>query len=351
MNGCRYCGKRVLVTGGLGFIGSNLALALLREGATVKVVDALVEGCGANEHNLDEARGAVEIVRADIGDAGAMAEALSGQEVIFNLAGEISHANSVCFPERDLDLNARAQLRFLESCRRWAPGARVVYASSRQIYGPPEYLPVDEGHAVNPVDFNGVHKWAAECYHRLFSVLHGQETASLRLTNVYGPRQALKLPWQGFIGTFLRRALRGEEISVFGDGSQLRDMLYVDDAVEAFLRAGLAPLASGAPWEICNLGGPRALTLTEIALTIGGSQVRHVPFPDDRRKIDIGSYYADDSRFRTWTGWEPRVEFAEGIARTRAFYQEHASDYLRTETDSADRLAAGAPAMLRAVAQ
>jgi UDP-glucose 4-epimerase len=350
MMGDSYGGKRVLVTGGLGFIGSNVALALWRQGASVTVVDGMIPGCGANEHNLDPARGAIAVIRADVGDAEALADVLPGQQVIFNLAGEISHPNSILFPERDLDLNARSQLRFLESCRRWAPSARVIYASSRQVYGTPEYLPVDERHPVNPSDFNGVHKLAAERYHRLFAVIHGLETVSLRLTNVYGPRQALHLPWQGFIGTFLARALRGEPLTVFGDGSQLRDMLYVDDAVEAFLAAGVAPLPDETRWIVCNLGGPRPLTLSEIARTIAGEQVTHIPFPEDRRKIDIGSYYADDHRFRAWTGWAPQVDFAEGIARTLAFYQEHAPIYLPACADRADRPQAGSPPVLRAVA-
>lgn len=345
MSRARFRNKRVLVTGGLGFIGSNIALTLLREGAHVTIVDALVEGCGANPHNLDEAGGAIRVIRADIGDPESMSEAVPGQQVIFNLAGEISHTNSVCYPERDLDLNARSHLRFLESCRRWAPKARIVYASSRQIYGTPQYLPVDERHPVHPSDFNGVHKFAAETYHRLFATIHGLETVSLRLTNVYGPRQALHLPWQGFIATFVARVLRGETLRVFGDGKQLRDMLYVDDAVEAFLRAALAPLPESSPGLAVNVGGPRPLSLTEIARTVAGRDVTHVPFPESRRLIDIGSYYADDSLLRTWTGWAPRVEFAEGIARTLAFYRDHAAIYLPQVADTADRPAARAHAV------
>jgi len=341
----RFRNKTVLVTGGLGFIGSNIALALMREGAQVTVVDAAVEGCGANDHNLDEAGGAIRVVRADIADEEAMAEALPGQQIVFNLAGEISHGNSVRYPERDLDLNARSHLRFLESCRRWAPQARILYASSRQVYGTPEYLPVDERHPVHPADFNGVHKFAAETYHRLFSILHGLETVSLRLTNVYGPRQALHLPWQGFIGTFLARALRGETVRVFGDGTQLRDMLYVDDAVEAFLRAALAPLPGSARWLVCNVGGPRPLSLSEIARTVAGGDFIHVPFPETSKLIDIGSYYADDSLLRSWTGWAPHVEFAEGVARTLAFYRDHAAIYLPQAADRLDRPAVRAHAV------
>lgn len=320
----RYRNRRVLVTGGLGFIGSNLSLALLREGAEVTVVDAMVEGCGGDETNLGPARAAITVCRGNIADTGAMADILPEQELIFNLAGDVSHSNSVRDPERDLELNARAHLRFLEACRRWAPRARIVYASTRQVYGRPRYLPVDEEHPAIPVDFNGVHKLAAENYHRLHSCIYGVQTVCLRLTNVYGPRQRLQLPSQGFIAVFLSCVLRGEDVCVYGDGMQLRDMLYVDDAVEAFLRAGIAPLPTGCAHLTLNVGGPRALTLTEIARTVAGSRVRHVRFPEDALAIDIGSYYANDRRFRAWTGWEPRVELPEGIARTLAYHRANA---------------------------
>jgi len=324
-----YRNKRVLVTGGLGFIGSNLVLALVHEGAEVTVVDAAIEGCGANDYNLAPVQGLVRFVRANIADSGTMAEVLSGQEVIFNVAGEVSHTNSVKEPERDLALNAADHLRFLQHCRRWAPRARIVYTSSRQVYGRPQYLPVDEDHPVSPCDYNGVHKWAAECYHRLQAVLYGQPAVALRLTNVYGPRQALQLPWQGFIATFVRRALQNEPIVVFGDGRQLRDMLYVDDAVEALLLAGLAPLPAEPPWFVANVGGPAPLTLAEIARTVAGDNVRFIPFPDEQARIDIGSYYSDSRRFQEWTGWKPRVHFAEGLARTLEFYRSHAEHYLQ----------------------
>lgn len=324
----RYKGIRVLVTGGLGFIGSNLVRALVREGAEVTVVDGLISGCGGDEYNVAEVRDRLRVIIADIGDREAVSVALADQQVIFNLAGEVSHSMSISCPERDLRLNALAQLRFLESCRVWAPQARIVYASSRQIYGRPRYLPVDERHPVDPVDFNGVHKWAAECYHRLQARLYDQPTVVLRLTNVYGPRQSLRVSCQGFIATFIARALRREPVLVYGDGSQLRDMLYVDDVVEAFLLAGLTPLPSAEPYLVANVGGPRPMTLSEIARTLVGDDVHYVPFPAISARIDIGSYHSDDRLFRAWTGWQPRVDFAEGIVRTLEFYRQHAEHYL-----------------------
>ncbi len=325
-----YKGKKTLVTGGVGFIGSNLALALERLGADVTVVDSQELGCGANEFNLAEAGGRIKIVTANIGDAARVEPALQGCDVVFNLAGEISHIHSIRYPERDLDLNLRAQLAFLQSCQRAAPSARVVYASSRQLYGVPEYLPVDEQHPVRPVDFNGVHQWAAENYHLLFSNLHSIDVTCLRLTNVYGPRQSLLQPCQGFIGVFFRLALHGEKIQVYGDGRQLRDMLYIDDAVEAFLKAGAD--VSGQS-KIYNVGGSAPLSLFDIAQAVtraagGGATVERVPFPEDRKCIDIGSYYSDISRIRREQSWQPQTDFICGAERTVAFCRQFAQHYL-----------------------
>ncbi len=323
-----YQGKKVFVTGGLGFIGSGLALELERLGADVTVADSREPGCGANDFNLAEAGERVRLVMADIGDASRIEPALAGSDVVFNLAGEISHIHSIRHPERDLDLNVRAQLAFVHACQRVAPRVRLVYASSRQLYGVPDYLPVDEKHPIHPVDFNGVHQWAAESYHLLFSSLHGIDVTCLRLTNVYGPRLSLLQPCQGFIGVFFRLALHGEKIPVFGDGRQLRDMLYVDDAVEAFLLAG----AAAGDSRIYNVGGAPPLSLLEIARTVaaaaGGCPVECVPFPEDRKSIDIGSYYSDISAIRRELGWQPRTEFRRGAELTVAFYRRFAQHYL-----------------------
>jgi nucleoside-diphosphate-sugar epimerase len=336
-----YKGRKVFVTGGLGFVGSNLALALARLGADVTVADSREVGCGANDFNLAEAGDRIGLVIADIGDAVKIEPALEGAEVVFNLAGEISHIHSIRYPERDLDLNVRAHLAFLRSCQKVAPEARIVYASSRQVYGVPDYLPVDEDHPIRPVDFNGVHQWAAENYHFLFSNLFSIDVVCLRLTNIYGPRQSLLRPCQGFIGAFFRLALHGERIQVFGDGRQLRDMLYVDDAVEAFLLAGAAP-PNGI--RVYNAGGPHPLTLYEIAQTVAqkagaGSPVECVPFPEDRKAIDIGSYHSDISRIRRALGWEPRTEFSRGVEQTVAFYRRFAQHYLNGPVHPACQLA------------
>lgn len=317
----------MLVTGGLGFIGSNLAARLAQAGARVTIVDSCVPGCGANPHNL--AGLDVAVIHADIGDASLLAGAIRGASVVFNLAGEISHVHSMRRPERDAALNAEAQLRFLEECARQAPGVRVVYASTRQIYGAPQYLPVDEAHPIRPVDFNGVHKYAAEEYHRLFASMGKLDSVVLRLTNVYGPRMALRVPCQGFLGTFLRRALQGRRIEIFGSGRQLRDPVYVDDVVDAFLRAGaVSRLASRA----YNVGGPEPLSLAQIAGVVsaaaGLSAPDLRPFPEERKNIDIGSYVTDYALTRRELQWRPRVAFRPGIEKALAFYRREREHYL-----------------------
>lgn len=323
-----YRGKNAIVTGGLGFIGSNLALRLHAEGAHVTVVDSCVEGCGGNPENV--AGTGIEVIQADIADTGKLETAIRGAHVIFNLAGEISHIHSMLNPERDLALNTVSQLHFLQSVVKWNPGLRVVYAGTRQVYGAPEYLPVDEEHPVNPVDFNGVHKYAATMYHLMLSRNGWLDGCVLRLTNVYGPRMSLEVPGQGFLSTYLRRLSRGERLEVFGNGEQLRDPMFVDDVVEAFRLVGSV---EKLPSRAYNVGGPEALSLWEIACQasavagVGAPEMR--PFPDERKAIDIGSYRTDWSRINAELGWAPTVRFAEGIGRTLAHYRRAVSRVAR----------------------
>jgi UDP-glucose 4-epimerase len=324
-----YAGKSAVVTGGLGFVGSNLVFRLTELGARVTVVDSKTPGCGANEYNIEAARGQVRLIVRDIGAAAEFAGLLSRADVIFNLAGEISHTHSMRFPERDGALNSAAQLRFLHQCARSAPGVRVVYAGTRQIYGKPRYLPVDEDHPVDPVDINGIHKHSAIQYHLTFSRLGLLDAVVLNLTNTYGPRMALDEPCQGFLATYIRHLLFGRPLEVFGDGRQLRDPLYVDDAVEAFLLAGAV---GRPPSRVYNVGGPAALELREIAESgseqAGGPAPVMRPFPAERKAIDIGSYYTDSSRIDRELGWRPATPFAEGIGRTLSYYERELPHYL-----------------------
>lgn len=324
-----YRNLPVLITGGLGFIGSNLAIRLAESGARVTIVDPSIAGCGANIHNVAVVRDRVEIIPFDIGEPEQFTSAIRDAKLIFNLAGEISHIHSMEFPERDMLINAVSQLRFLQACVKWNPGVRVVYAGTRQVYGKPDYLPMDERHPVRPVDFNGVHKYAANMYHTMLSRSGHLDAVILRLTNVYGPRMALSIPCQGFLSTFLRLVATGKGLQVFGDGKQLRDPMYVDDVVEAMMLAGATPQIKE---RTLNIGGPQALSLREIAEICakagGGLPVSFRPFPEDRAVIDIGSYSTDSSLFQQTYGWKPRVQFEDGIVRTLAYYRSELDHYL-----------------------
>ncbi len=319
----------VLVTGGLGFIGSNLAVRLAQAGARVTVADASIAGCGANPFNLEPMADRIRVIAMDIGDASQFRGALAEAAIVFNLAGEISHINSMQSPERDLRINSLAQLRFLLELKAARPGVRIVYASTRQIYGVPEYLPVDEKHPIRPIDFNGIHKAAACMYHLMLARTGDLDAVVLRLTNVYGPRMALNVPSQGFLSAFLRRALTRQPLEVFGDGLQLRDPVYVDDVVDAFLLAGAHP---APPSRAYNVGGPASLSLREIAAVMasaaGGLELIDRAFPDDIKPIDIGSYETDGSLIARELGWRPTVCFVEGLRRSLAFYDPVLSRYL-----------------------
>lgn len=327
--GLQYKDKRVLVTGGLGFIGSNLAIRLIQVGANVMIVDCSIAGCGANPYNIASVESKVSVIACDVGDAEKFSRELQGIEVIFNLAGEISHSRSMEQPERDLQLNTVSQLRFLLACRAHCPKARIVYAGTRQVYGPPEYLPVDEAHPIQPVDFNGVHKFAATQYHLLLARRGDLDCVVLRLSNVYGPRMALHLSHQGFLAVYLRQALNGEPMLVYGDGRQLRDPVHVDDVVTAFLRAGAAPKLRS---RVFNIGGSQAFKVSEIASIVarrgGGSTVSRTPFPEGLRRMDVGSYRSNTARAGHEFEWTPRILFEEGIGSTLAYYRAHRDHYL-----------------------
>jgi UDP-glucose 4-epimerase len=323
-----YRDKKVMITGGLGFIGSNLALRLVEYGADLLIVDSLIPEYGGNLFNIEAIRDRVRVNIADIRDANGMNYLVRGQDYIFNLAGQVSHIDSMRDPYTDLEINCRSQLSLLEACRRSNPSVKIIHASTRQIYGIPDYLPVDEKHLVHPTDVNGINKMAGEWYHIVYSNVYGVRATSLRLTNTYGPRQLMKHNRQGFIGWFIRLAVDGEQISVYGDGTQLRDLNYVDDVVEAFLLAGATDEVNG---RIFNLGGTEPVSLLEIVDTLIGlcpqASYKLVPFPPEKKRIDIGDYYGDYSRIRDALGWEPRVGLREGLAKTIDYYRQHKEHY------------------------
>ena len=327
-----YRGRRVMITGGLGFIGSNLAHRLVGLGADVLLVDSLIPDYGGHLFNIAGIEDRVRVNVADVRQASTMNYLVQGRSVIFNLAGQVSHIDSMRDPHTDLEINCHSQLTLLEACRRHNPHTKVIYASTRQIYGRPEFLPVTEQHLVRPTDVNGINKAAGEYYHLVYNNVFGVRACALRLTNVYGPRQLIKHNRQGFIAWFIRLAVEGKEIQVFGDGSQIRDFVYVDDAVNAFLLAGLCDDCNG---EAFNVGGTEHIAhrdlvalLTELA---GNGSYRFVPWPEEKKAIDIGSFYADSSRFIRASGWHPAVTLRDGLARTVAYYQQHLTKYLDPE--------------------
>jgi UDP-glucose 4-epimerase len=318
----------VLVTGGLGFIGSNLARALVAAGSRVVLVDSLMSTHGGTSANLEGIERDVVVDQLDIRDTDDLVERLRGQDILFNLAGQTSHLDSMIDPQTDLEINCRAQLALLEACRAHNPGLRVVFAGTRQIYGRPRYLPVDEDHPIDPVDVNGINKTAGEWYHLLYGRVHGLRVTVLRLTNTYGPRMRVRDARQTFLGLWIRQALAGEELLIFGDGSQRRDFTYVDDAVRALCLAAASPAALG---QVFNVGGQGYASLLEIAGLVvriaGSGSFRVVPFPEDRLAIDIGDYYADDRKLRTRLDWRPEVGLEEGLGETIDFYRNHGEAY------------------------
>ena len=323
-----FRGKRVLITGGLGFIGSNLARTLVALGAKITILDSLIPEYGGNRRNVHGLERQVAINLSDVRDRHSLPAFLRGQHFLFNLAGQTSHMDSMTDPETDLEINCRAQLTLLEACRKHNPKLRVVFASTRQIYGRPDYLPVDEKHPLRPVDVNGINKLAGEEYHLLYSQVHGVPSTVLRLTNTIGPRMRIKDARQTFVGVWIRQILEGKPIEVWG-GEQLRDFTYVDDAVEAFLLAATHPKAIGG---VFNLGGVGRISLRELAETLvsvakqGSFRVR--AFPADRKKIDIGDYYSDCRLIGKKLGWRPRTTIRQALAKTLAYYRKELPHYL-----------------------
>jgi UDP-glucose 4-epimerase len=328
-----YRGRDVLVTGGLGFLGSNLCRALLGLDARVTVVDSLLPDYGGNLWNVHDIADRIQVNIADVRDTHSMRYLVRDREVIFNLAGQVSHIDSMRDPYTDLEINCRSQLSILEGCRNNNRTVKIVYAGTRQQYGRPLYLPVDEKHLMQPTDVNGINKMAGEWYHILYANVYGIRATSLRLTNSYGPGMLLKHGRQGFIPWFVRKVVLDEPIEVFGTGEQKRDMNYVDDVVDAFLRVGATDATNG---EVYNLGGSEVVSLEAFVKTLievaGSGSYRIVPFPEEGKRIDIGDYYGSYEKLRAAVGWEPRVGIREGLRRTVDYYRAHSSRYLNEES-------------------
>lgn len=323
-----FSGKKVIITGGLGFIGSNLALRLVDMGAEVLLVDSLIPEYGGNLWNIEPIKNLVQVNISDVRDRYGLAALIKGCAFLFNLAGQTSHMDSMADPETDLEINCRAQLSILETCRRVNSELRIVFASTRQMYGRPEYLPVDERHLLRPMDVNGINKMAGEWYHILYNNVYGLRACALRLTNTIGPRMRIKDARQTFLGIWIRLLLEGRPFEVWG-GQQLRDFNFVDDAVEAFLIAAADDNALG---RVFNLGSREVVSLKELAERLveanGGGEYRVCEYPTDRAAIDIGDYYSDFSQIENVLGWQPKTDLSQSLALTLDYYRENLARYL-----------------------
>jgi UDP-glucose 4-epimerase len=323
-----YRGQKVLITGGLGFIGSNVAIRLIQMGASVTLLDSMDPTCGANYFNIEPIKNDVEVVVGDCCNPDLMRRLVRGQAYIFNLAGHVSHLESMQKPFEDLQMNVVAPLTLLEACRHENKDTRIVFSGTRQCYGRPDTVPLVETQLLKPVDVNGVNKMAGEWYHIVYHRAHGIRAVSLRLINTYGPRLLVKHARQGFVGWFIRQAIDGEEIQVFGDGQQVRGFNYIDDVVDALLIAGASEKVKG---DYFNLGAERPVALEEfvkiLLKAVGRGSYRIVPFPPEKKAIDIGSVFSSAAKFNFATGWRARVPIEEGLARTVEFYERHREQY------------------------
>ena len=323
-----FADKKVLITGGLGFIGSNLARTLLKAGAEVTLLDNLVPECGGNLFNVQGLQDKLRINLGDARDVNTLRKLVKGQDFLFNLAGQSSHLDSMTAPFEDMIVNCQAPLAALEACRLENPEIRIVFASTRQVYGRPLYLPVDENHPVQPVDVNGIHKRTGELYHLLYHRVYGLRSVVLRLTNTIGPRMRIKDVRQTFLGIWIRCLMEKRTFEVWG-GTQRRDFTYVDDAVKAMLLAALNDKADG---QVLNLGGDKVVTLLELAKLLGtlspGAKFKKIEFPEDRQAIDIGDYFADDRKCREMLGWKPKVSLEEGLTKILSFYEKNWKEYV-----------------------
>jgi len=322
-----WAGQKILITGGLGFIGSNLALNLVDSGAKVTIIDKLDENYGGNPFNIQNIKDKTEVYLADLNEKDVIEKLVRDKNTIFNLAGSVSHTDSMKNPLADAQCNFTSHITLLEACREFGDKAKMVFASTRQIYGRSKYLPIDEMHVVEPADINGINKLACEKLHMLYNKIYGMDVCSLRLTNTFGPRQLMKHGRQGFIPWFIRQAIDNQKIKIFGTGEQKRDINYVSDVVDAFLLAAEKKVSFG---KIYNLGGEitSLLNFTKMLVeTAKSGSFELVPFPEERAKIDVGDAYSDYSKIKNDLGWQPQVSIEQGLRETIDYYRLHKSNY------------------------
>lgn len=321
-------GKRILVTGGAGMIGSTLVRRAALLGAHVTVLDALLPLYGGNLFNIEDVREKITFVEGDIRDADVVAECVRDADYIFNFAAQVSYVLSNVDPFLDLDFNCRGHLTLLDSCRKTGATQRIIFSSSRFVYGAPEYSPVDENHPLNCQSIYGIHKIAAEKYHQFFHRSYNQPTLSLRFTNPYGPRQQMKHNQYGIVNWFIRQALDGEALTIYGDGAQQRDYIFVEDIVEACLLIALAGKFEGEVYNVGSGHGVGFREMTEcIVAAVPETRILSVDWPPNRTLVETGDFIADCKKLRTLTGWSPHVSLEEGIRATVDYYRKNRSRY------------------------
>lgn len=324
-----FHGKNILITGGLGFLGSNLALKLLRAGANVTVIDSLLPLYGGNIFNLREAEGKVQMIINDMRNMEIMKPLIEKAEIIYHLAAQVSYIDSLNFPHEDLDLNAKATMNILECCRKYNPTARILFSSSRMIYGKVEQPLVTEGSPTNPLSLYGIHKLTAEKYLLMYYKDFGIPSTVLRITNPYGPHQQIKHNKYSLVGWFIRQAMEGNTIKIFGDGAQLRDYIFVDDIVNAMVKCAESPAAIG---EVINLGSGQSSRfcdmVEEVINCVNNGKMEFIPWPANYEKIETGDVSVDISKLKSITSWQPDFTLKEGIKKTFEYYKLHYKQYV-----------------------
>ncbi len=323
-----FSGARVLITGGLGFLGSSLALALVERGAQVTLMDNMLPGHGANLFNLEPIRERVAVSFSDIRDANVMNYLVQGQDFIFHLAGQVDHILSLSDPYPDIDINIRGAATVVEACRHHNPGVRLIYTGTRGQYGEAVKLPVDENAPTQPKVLEEISNLTAEKIILMYHHVHGVRAALLRLTNTYGPRGQMRHPRYGVVNWFIRQVIDGETIKVFGDGKIKRDFLYVDDCTDALLQVALCDAAYG---EIFNVAVGMPTDFIELANTLveaaGGGRWEFAPFSPERAAQEPGDFYADVAKIKRIVGWQPTRSLRDGLAQSIVYYRQHKAHY------------------------
>jgi UDP-glucose 4-epimerase len=323
-----YQDKRILITGGLGFVGSNLAIKLVDAGARVTLLDSMLPLYGANLFNIDPIRDRVTVNFSDIRDRNSMHYLVREQDYLFHLAAQVSHVDSIIDPFTDVDINVGGTLSVLEACRKYNPGVRIIFAGTRGQYGASVKVPVDESAPTNPIGMYAITHLAAEKMALMYHQMHNIQGVSLRITNTYGPRHQMKHSRYGVANWFIRLALDDETIPVFGDGRILRDFLYIDDLTRALMMCGLTEAAYGS---VFNVGSGAAISfidlVKEIVQIAGSGRYEYAPFTAERKALEPGDYWTDITKIKSVVGWEPQVSLQEGLRRTIGYYRLHRDHY------------------------